>query len=215
MKKIILFFVLITLFSCKKGSLLEGVYEYEPNKENKENFFQIGREMGCSMIGRFEFKNGKCYFNVLGVEQRLDYDIENNIIYLKNYSGEGGETGLTIIDNNTISFMGCTFKKREKVSNLKSNNFDETRDEITTSKENKNEIIDPRIALRDTIKIYTYYSNKEINEIKKELNKFDVKFNENASYAYLEEYGSLCYLIELEKMKNKIKITYSYECCDL
>lgn len=38
--------------------------------------------MACEMIGKFEFKNGKCYMNIMGVEQRVDYEIEDSVIYL-------------------------------------------------------------------------------------------------------------------------------------
>lgn len=46
----------------------------------------------------------------MGVQKRLDYEIDNNLIYLKNIDNSG-ETGLTIIDDNTISYMGCLFRK--------------------------------------------------------------------------------------------------------
>jgi len=100
------------LFSCKKVSSLEGIYEYEPNKENKDNIYRMGVELGCSMIGRFEFRDGKCYFSVMGVEQRVDYEIDNDVIYLNSNSlNNNAEAGIRIIDDNTLSFGGCSFKK--------------------------------------------------------------------------------------------------------
>ncbi len=112
MIRIFLFFTLLTIFSCKQSNSLDGIYEYEPNKENKGNIFQMGREMGCSIIGRFEFRDGKCYFNVMGVEQRVDYEIDNGIIYLNtnNFNNNAG-AGITIIDDNTLNYAGCTFRK--------------------------------------------------------------------------------------------------------
>ena len=81
MRKIILLFALITLFSCNTNKL-EGVYTYQETETKKPtNFFdlagaaEMGRQMGCEMIGQFEFKNGNCYFNVMGAEQRVEYEI--------------------------------------------------------------------------------------------------------------------------------------------
>lgn len=112
MKKIFLFFVLTILLSCKSGNSLDGVYEYAPNKESNGNIFRMSAETACSMIGRFEFKNGKCYFNVMGIEQRVDYDVDNGVVYLNsNKFNSNAGMGIRIIDGNTLDYMGCIFKK--------------------------------------------------------------------------------------------------------
>ncbi|WP_312767745.1 hypothetical protein [Epilithonimonas sp.] len=141
MIRIFLFFTLLTIFSCKQSNSLDGIYEYEPNKENKGNIFQMGREMGCSIIGRFEFRDGKCYFNVMGVEQRVDYEIDNGIIYLNtnNFNNNAG-AGITIIDDNTLNYAGCTFRKIiENETTAEENNTIESKSENgkTSNKQNQ------------------------------------------------------------------------------
>ncbi|MGR3791160.1 hypothetical protein ACUXZJ_09850 [Flavobacterium sp. TN-1] len=217
MKTKMLFWWLITvlLISCKSDRI-EGTYYFVDTKS--KDFFELGRDMACSSVGRFEFKNGKCYINVMGVEKRLDYDIENNVIYLKNYNGGSGETGLTIVDDNTISFMGCMFKKNEDVVNENSNKIEEAKEELKNSNidgEEKSKIINPKKVIKGSVEVYTYYSNRKIDDIKEELKKFGVKFFKSESFGYIEENGSSCYSVQLEQMNNKVKITYGYECDSL
>ena len=104
MRKIILLFALITLFSCNTNKL-EGVYTYQETETKKPtNFFdlagaaEMGRQMGCEMIGQFEFKNGNCYFNVMGAEQRVEYEIEDNRITLISKDRDSAISLITIND---------------------------------------------------------------------------------------------------------------------
>jgi len=115
MKKILtLLLGLILLFSCNQNRI-EGTYYYVKPKIDNSSFYTMGRDIACSSIGQFEFKDGKCYINIMGVQKRFDYEVENNVIYLKNYHNSN-ETGLTIIDENTINFSGCIFSKNNESS---------------------------------------------------------------------------------------------------
>jgi hypothetical protein len=119
----ILVFLIITLFitSCNNNGI-EGIYYYKKTNSNN-SVFTMGRNIGCSLIGQFEFKNGKCYFNVMGADQRVDYEIEDNMIYLGSNSLTNSGVGLTIIDNRNISYMGCLFTK-DTQSTQSNNNKD-------------------------------------------------------------------------------------------
>ena len=117
MRNLILLFVFTAFVSCNSNKM-EGVYIYEePEEKVSTNLFDLGgavetgRQMGCSIIGKFEFKDGKCYFKVMGAEQRADYEIDNGVIYLGSNALTNSGIGLKIIDENTIDYMGCTFKK--------------------------------------------------------------------------------------------------------
>lgn len=112
MKRKIVFGLLVlllsfTLISCKNDRI-QGVYHYVES-ENDKDFFRIGIRLRCALMGEVEFKKGKCYVNIGGVEKRLDYEIEGNEIYVKN--DDGTEDVIKIVDNNTIIVAGCTFKK--------------------------------------------------------------------------------------------------------
>lgn len=115
MKNLILLFLFAVLISCNSRKI-EGTYYYQET-ETKGSLFDIGvatqkgREIGCSMIGKFEFKNGKCYLNVMGAEQRLDYEVEDSVIYFGSNQLNSAGIGLKIINENTIDYMGCLFKK--------------------------------------------------------------------------------------------------------
>ena len=166
MKTKMLFWGVLTLLliSCKSDRI-EGTYYFVDTKS--KDFFELGRDMACSSIGRFEFKNGKCYINVMGVEKRLDYDVENNIIYLKNYNGGSGETGLTIVDDNTISFMGCIFKKNEDVLNENSNKTIETKEELKTSNKKKEEnFVKHKNSTNETLNFLKNYKGKYPYDVK-------------------------------------------------
>lgn len=117
MKNFILLFIFIAFVSCNSNKM-EGVYTYqEPESKKSTNFFdlagaaEMGRQMGCKIIGQFEFKNGYCYFNVMGAERRVEYEIEDNMIYLGSNSLTKNGIGIKIIDENTIEYMGCNFVK--------------------------------------------------------------------------------------------------------
>jgi len=168
MRKIYLLFTLILLFSCKSGNSLDGIYEYVPNKEDNGNIFRMGRELGCSMIGRFEFRNGKCYFNVMGVEQRVDYEVDNGVIYLNsNELNNNSGAGLRIIDENTLNFGGCTFRRIKN---------DE--DEIT--------------ADEDTKPIESNSKNREISQNKNQIANFPIyTYQKLIDKNYYEDGGSV------------------------
>ncbi|HBK82738.1 MAG TPA: hypothetical protein DDZ41_03940 [Flavobacterium sp.] len=104
--------VTLLLFSCNQNRI-EGTYYYVKPKIDNSSFYTMGRDIACSSIGQFEFKDGKCYINIMGIQKRFDYEIDNNIIYLQNYNNSN-ETGLTIIDENTINFSGCIFSKNNE-----------------------------------------------------------------------------------------------------
>lgn len=97
-----------SLISCKNDRI-QGVYHYVES-ENDKDIFRIGIRLRCALMGQVEFKKGKCYVNIEGVEKRLDYDVEGNEIYVKN--DDGTEDVVKIVDDNTIIIAGCTFKKR-------------------------------------------------------------------------------------------------------
>ncbi len=115
MKNLILLFSFAVLISCNSRKI-EGIYYYE-EKEVKGSLFDVGgaaemgRNLACSMIGKFEFKNDKCYMNIMGVEQRIDYEVEDSMIFLGSNAINSAGVGIKIIDENTIDYMGCLFKK--------------------------------------------------------------------------------------------------------
>ena len=98
--------------------ILRYIY-YEKNNDKHVNLFDIGgavemgRDIACSMIGQFEFKNGKCYLNIMGVEQRIDYEIEDSVIYLGSNAINSAGLGIRILDDNTLLYAGGIFRKRE------------------------------------------------------------------------------------------------------
>lgn len=120
MKKITLIITCAFLLSCNSRKI-DGIYYYEKNKDKHVNLFdiggaaQIGREMACSMIGQFEFKNGKCYLNIMGVEQRVDYEIEDSVIYLGSNALNSSGIGIRIIDENTLTYYSGVFRKRVEI----------------------------------------------------------------------------------------------------
>ena len=61
------------------------------------------------MIGDIEFRGGKCYVSVQGVQKRMDYDVEGTRIYVK---VDGTEEIIEIIYDKTISTAGCIFVKQ-------------------------------------------------------------------------------------------------------
>lgn len=271
MKKIILFLVLMILFSCNNGSSLNGIYEYVPNKENNENIFLMGREMGCSIIGRFEFRNGKCYFNVMGVEQRVDYEIDDGVVYLNanKFSGNAG-MGIRILDENTLDYAGCTFRKIstekhettdleaintksnaskqkiektklesqirndnqilkpkdiilnkekskiiEKIISSKNSEYtimkrEDMHDIVVKSKKDGSEII--YVPYTNSIEGYSYYSTKNLKDIKHELKKIGFKFYEEQNFGYMGESDDECFSVSLENSNGKTKVMYGYEC---
>lgn len=124
--KCLLLGLLCILFACNQNKL-EGTFVYtEVPKEKiktKDMFeyslqygVEMGKEIACSSIGIVTFKNGKCYYSVnfLGVEQamKVDYHIDNGVIYINsNLFNQGGVGLFELVDNNTITYQGCIFKR--------------------------------------------------------------------------------------------------------
>ncbi|MBS1549557.1 MAG: hypothetical protein JSS94_06815 [Bacteroidetes bacterium] len=168
MRKVFILFTLVLLFSCKSGNSLDGIYEYVPNKDDNGNIFRMGRELGCSMIGRFEFRNSKCYFSIMGVEQRVDYEIDNGVIYLKsNELNNNSGAGIRIIDESTLNFGGCTFMKV-------GNNEDET------------------ITNEDSKSIENHSKNSENSQNRNQISNFPIyTYNKLVDKDYYEDGGSM------------------------
>lgn len=114
MKNLVTLLTISTLLSCHSRRI-EGVFYYTDVPKEKSDglstILDMGKGMGCAMIGTFEFKNGMCYTNILGTDYRTDYDIDDNIIYLKNNTLDQAGVGIRIIDHNTLSYSGCIFKR--------------------------------------------------------------------------------------------------------
>ena len=126
MKKINIFLavILLSIFCSCNNNKLDGIYIFEKSEVKKStSFFDLagaaesGRQMGCEMIGQFEFKNGKCYYSTMGIEQRADYEIDNGVLYLGSNALTNGGVGLKIIDENTLEYIGCIFRKEGTTNN--------------------------------------------------------------------------------------------------
>lgn len=174
MRKFFILFTLVLLFSCKSGNSLDGIYEYVPNKDDNGNIFRMGRELGCSMIGRFEFRNSKCYFSIMGVEQRVDYEIDNGVIYLKsNELNNNSGAGIRIIDESTLNFGGCTFMKvgnneDETITNEDSKSI-ENHSKNSENSQNRNQITNFPIYTYNNLIDKDYYENgDEFSDVFKE-----------------------------------------------
>lgn len=129
MKKILLFFILGMLLSCKSESSLDGIYEYVSSKGNNGNLY----ESGCSIVGYIELKDGYYYYGVTKSSQRFPFKVENDKIIIDN--PDGGQLIIDIIDENTIGLMGCLFRKKENETQPV-----EDTNENTTKKENDKSI---------------------------------------------------------------------------
>ncbi|MDY3520582.1 hypothetical protein [Riemerella anatipestifer] len=106
-KGLLILLLSFLMISCQKDRV-EGVYTYVDNKEDN-SFYRIGIRLKCAMIGSVEFKGGKCYVNIEGVQKRMDYNVEGDKIYIK---VDDAEEIIEIIDDKTISVAGgCIFKK--------------------------------------------------------------------------------------------------------
>ena len=119
---ILLFIIAIVLSSCNYNKL-EGKFIYtEVPKEKKKNEsifgwgVEMGKEIACASIGVITFKNGKCYYSMsfFGVKQdmKVDYHIDNGVIYINsNMFNQGGVGLFELVDNNTLTYQGCIFKR--------------------------------------------------------------------------------------------------------
>lgn len=117
------------LFSCKDSKSLDGIYEYVQNKENNNNNY----ESGCSIVGFLELKDGYYYNGITKSTLRFPFKVENDKILIDN--PDGGQLIIDIIDENTIGFMGCLFRKKDnEIQPVENTN------EKTTIKENDNRV---------------------------------------------------------------------------
>ncbi|GEM_PF-2437189 len=101
-----------------------------------------------------------------------------------------------------------------KDENYNFNYNDERRNiRIILKSDNTEYVYDPEY---ESVEAYTYYSFKSIAEIKDKLESFGVEFYDDYDNKYfhggLEEYGSSCRQISLEKLSDRVKISYSFEC---
>lgn len=129
MKKLLAFFALTILLSCKEKKSLDGIYEYVPNKENSIGDFEIA----CSGVGYIELKDGYYYNGITKSTMRFPFKVENDKIVIDN--SDGGQLIIDVIDENTIGFMGCLFRKKENETQSVKNTT-----ENTTKKGNDNRI---------------------------------------------------------------------------
>ena len=110
-KKVVLgmsaFLLSFLMVGCQKDRV-EGVYKYVETKGD-DSFYTMGIKFRCALIGDIEFRGGKCYVSVQGVQKRMDYDVEGNRIYVK---VDGTEEIIEIIDDKKISTAGCIFVKQ-------------------------------------------------------------------------------------------------------
>lgn len=129
------------MVSCNSRKI-EGIYYYEKSKDESTDLFSMGANLGRniagSMIGQFEFKNGKCYLNIMGVEQRIDYEIEDSVIYLGSNAINSAGIGIRIIDDNTLLYAGCIFRKRVENDKTEIDNQTTTNNENSYERNDKN-----------------------------------------------------------------------------
>jgi hypothetical protein len=117
-----LLFVAFILSSCSSNKL-EGTFIYTEVRNEKKNDesivgwgVELGKKIACSNIGVITFRNGKCYYavNFFGVKQemKVDYHIDNGVIYINSDMFNSGGVGLfELVDSNTITYQGCIFKR--------------------------------------------------------------------------------------------------------
>lgn len=127
MKPSILLFIFVLVLSSCNFNKLEGTFIYTEVPKEKlstDDLFdwaikwgtEKGREIACSGLGIITFKNGKCYYSIsiLGVKQdmKVSYHIDNGIIYINsNLFNQGGVGFFELVDDNTITYQGCIFKR--------------------------------------------------------------------------------------------------------
>lgn len=111
--KLFLLIIIITLTSCAQKNV-EGIYYYDEDASSvSSNVFKLGLQASCSLFKKLEFKNGKCYIEIMDVNQELNYEIKNNVIYLKSQDPNNDETVIKIIDQKTLELAGCIYKKKK------------------------------------------------------------------------------------------------------
>ena len=116
MRKKFMLFILLSVFSfsitsCNKSNV-EGIYYYvEQNDSANKDINTIGKSLGCSMVKSIKLENGYYYNGLTENNMRFKYNIEVNKIIVEN---QGTQLVFNIIDNNTIEFFGCLFRKENK-----------------------------------------------------------------------------------------------------
>lgn len=185
---------------------LDGTYYYVKSENSNSGFLKLGREMGCAIIGQFEFKNSKCYVNIMGVERRLEYDIDDNTIYFKESIGSNIEVGINIIDDNTIEYMGCTFKKDGVIDNKIED--DTPKDEFESTNLSKDSYSREPAIIKDIIvgenKLYIVVDVVQIKYID-DLNDYKM-INQNPK---LRTYRSSSYT-KIIGIRNKTTVSLEY-----
>lgn len=143
MKRIIILLIcMISFISCTNKSM-DGIYSYKESK-SEDPILGFGKGIGCSMVGKIELKDGYCYLNFLGTENRVKFNIEEDKIILN--AVNGNEIVLKILDSNTINFNGCNFVKllennqKEKNQNIDSTNGKKLQYRINNHSKIKNEL---------------------------------------------------------------------------
>lgn len=113
MKNLYLILISSLILSCN-SERLSGQYIYsDPNKYDIfKDAYKYGKSLGCgNSIGIVEFKDDKCYYGSdLGIA--VKYYIEDGVGYIKSDQKSNISLKLfEVIDENSISFFGCLFKK--------------------------------------------------------------------------------------------------------
>ena len=99
------------LISCNKTNV-EGIYYYvEPNKSKDSNLYTEARSAACSMAGYIKLDDGYYYNGITGDNMRFKYEVLDGKVVIES---QGFQLILKIIDENTIEYAGCMFKKKQK-----------------------------------------------------------------------------------------------------
>ncbi|MEQ8425020.1 MAG: hypothetical protein RIA63_09940 [Cyclobacteriaceae bacterium] len=98
------FIIIFLLISCKQQSTITGVFVYS-GVDDTVNSGLPGS--ACSIVEKFEFRDSRCYYNAMGLQMRVEYVIEEDVIYLN-----PGGIGLSfhIVDKTTFRLNQCLFK---------------------------------------------------------------------------------------------------------
>lgn len=96
------------MISCAKSNIEGSYYYVEPNKKDNTNIYT---SMGCSMVEVIKLDNGYYYNGITGENMRFKYEVVDDKVIIES---QGFELVFNIIDENTIEFRGCLFKKKLK-----------------------------------------------------------------------------------------------------
>lgn len=138
---------------------------------------------------------------------------------VRNEKNNYKESEIEIINPKSIIRNPEKGQEIRKIVDAKDENYnfnynDERRDiRIISKSDNTEYVYDPEY---ESVEAYIYYSFKSIAEIKDKLESFGVEFYDNYDNIHfnggIEEYGSSCRQILLEKLSDRVKISYSFEC---